>query len=68
MAIPWFMDADMVCNVLWLWITSVVFVGVCVVNGLASSSSAAQFGFLNATEDISDDYYTQASYNYAIGY
>ena len=59
MAKPPYIDAEMVCHYVWLAITSIVFVAVCVVNGLGSSPYADQFGFSNATEVISDMYYTQ---------
>lgn len=59
MATPASVVCESVCNYLWLAITTVLFVGMCVVNGLANSVLAPQLGFINKTEFISDNYHTQ---------
>ena len=47
---------QVVCDTLWLAVTTVVLIGVYVVSALASDP---KYGFRNSTGEISDKYYTQ---------
>lgn len=47
---------QIVCDTVWLAVTTVVLIGVYVVSALASDP---KYGFRNSTGEISDKYYTQ---------
>ena len=47
---------QIVCDTVWLVVTTVILIGVYVVSFLANDS---QYGFQNSTGEISDKYYTQ---------
>lgn len=48
-----------VCDTVWLAVTTVVLIGVYVVSALANDPN---YGFKNSTGEISDKYYTQVCY------
>ena len=51
---------QIVCDAVWLTVTTVVLIGVYVVSFLANDTN---YGFWNSTGEISDQYYTQVCHN-----
>ena len=49
---------QLICDTVWLAITTVVLLVVFITSGLAGS---ADYGFRNTTADVSDIYFTQVS-------
>lgn len=47
---------QIICDTLWLAVTSAVLLAVFIINGLANNP---EFGFKNSTEDVSDMFFTQ---------
>ena len=53
--------AQIVCDSVWLTVTTIVLIGVYVVSYLANDTN---YGFRNSTGEISDKYYTQVCHFY----